>query len=241
MAHLFRFLGHRDAAGQWMLREDDAHHVVKVLRFATGTQFEIADGCGRWALATIVSLKKTMPEFEVMEEFSIAESPRTLVVFLAALDHGEIDEVIQPLSELGVCELVVYTPLGCDKKKIGEKQLRRWERLAESSMKQCKRSYVMRVRLEPQLREECLLGVDVLLDATLGSEAREWKSLNSGSWGARVGLHVANESGQSDASVLKRHPNYCPVRLGGLVLRAKTAVVAACSLIGADWLYSTED
>ncbi len=242
MTHTFRFLADRSDAGAWTIRPEEWTHLTKVLRLGEGRLIELADGQGRWAQARLESKDRLPSErLTILEEHEVPSSHRQLSVFLAALEHGEVDEVICPLSELGVNELVIYVPQGCEAKRIGEKQLKRWQRLAESSIKQCKRPYVMTVRIVPQLTPDHLSNFDAVIDASLEESAVMWRDLKLPTECANVCLHVSNEAGQSTREILSGHPRYLRISLGPQVLRAKTAVIALGSLASLDWLHRNGD
>jgi 16S rRNA (uracil1498-N3)-methyltransferase len=236
--HRFRFMGYRSPEGQWSLREDEIHHLCKVLRLKTGETVEICDGRGRVATVTLGAISKSLVEWELVDEAASLPSPLTIVMYLAALDHGEVDTLIAPLSELGLDELVIYVPPQTDSRRIGEKQLARWQRLAEAALKQSKRSTLMHVEIAPDLGHylaNCEHTADLLIDASLGPDAKPWHAISRPTTKTRIALHVANESGVDDGDILRRQHGYTAVSLGSNVLRAKTAAISLAALATCDW------
>ena len=124
----------------------EARHIVKVLRHSPGDQLLFTDGTGRYLEATIDRCEPASVHAEIT---SIHSDPReegapwsTLGLALLKGDHFEI--AVEKAVELGVHRIVPLLADHCIvklKDRVVTKKLERWQRIADSAMKQSGRSW----------------------------------------------------------------------------------------------------
>jgi 16S rRNA (uracil1498-N3)-methyltransferase len=103
MSHLFRFLGAPSADGDaWELREEEAHHVSRVLRLGEGAEVEVTDGAGRLVRGTLTQVGAKLVRVAVAAERRVERERGRFVFAVGALKPGGVDDVLAPLVELGV-------------------------------------------------------------------------------------------------------------------------------------------
>ncbi len=132
----------------------EARHIVKVLRHDTGDTLTFTDGCGNFLEATIDRCDASAVHAEIG---AIRPDPREAgapwsTLGLALLKGAHFEMAIEKAVELGVHRIV---PLQADhcvvriKDRSAAKKLERWQRIADSAMKQSGRSW--RCELLPPL------------------------------------------------------------------------------------------
>lgn len=124
----------------------EARHIVKVLRHGPGDELRFTDGRGRFLTARLDRADASGVHAEILET---TEDPReagapwsTLGVALLKGDHFEI--ALEKMVELGVHRVVPLVADHCVVKlreKSTGRKVERWQRIADSAMKQSGRSW----------------------------------------------------------------------------------------------------
>lgn len=211
---------------------DEARHAVQVARVRPGDQFEVSDGAGWRASATVVSADKTRVVCEV-EPPSLETEPPVQFVLAQALAKGDRDELaIQAATELGVARIIPWQAERSVSRWTGDKVAKgvtRWSAIVREASKQSMRSRIPEV-LAPQSTEA--LGVDLtdvtwmVLDPRAESTLSAWFHASGNP--STIGIVVGPEGGisETELSALKSR-GMTSVRLDGPVLRTSTAGPAA--------------
>lgn len=201
------------------LREDDQHHLARVLRLRPGQSVTVADGAGGWRTCAWSGNGALEPIGEVVR--SPAPTPAVTVGF--ALTKGERPEwVVQKLTELGVDRIMV---LATERSvvRLGEdvvgRRVQRWRRVAKEAAMQSRRTQLPAV--------EALVGLDDVVAAARGAAALAEPGGDPPTLERPVVL-VGPEGGWAPHELSHGLPT---VSLGPTVLRAETAAVAAAVLL----------
>lgn len=201
------------------LRDDDAHHLARVLRLHDGEAVTVADGHGTWRLCAYNG-----GVLEPQDDVQTAEPPWPPVVIGFALAKGDKPElIVQKLTELGVDRIV---PLAAARSVV------RWDD-AKAARNVGRLDAVARAAAM-QSRRAFLPVVDPVatLDAFIaGSPTAALAHPGDGAVTDDLcALAVGPEGGWTDAeaSLTDRH-----VDLGPTTLRAETAALAAGVLLTA--------
>lgn len=140
-----RVLVDRVRLGEVELSAEVAHHVRDVLRLEEGGFIHAFDAAGSSGTARILMVNATGVRIAITE----METPGPVnghVVVAAAIPKGSrADWMVEKLSEVGTD---VFVPLSTSRgvvKPEGEGKIRRWERIAQESARQCERRGVMRI------------------------------------------------------------------------------------------------
>jgi 16S rRNA (uracil1498-N3)-methyltransferase len=197
------------------LREDDRHHLERVLRTRPGAPIAVSDGQGRWRAARFGrTIDVTGPTRAVQRP-----QPELTVAF--ALTKGERPELVtQKLTELGVDRVVPFMAERSVVRWVAgrdTKHVERLRRVAREAAMQCRRVWLPDVAaVAPFAEVAAIPGV--------AAAERAGTAPNLG-WPA---IAVGPEGGwtSEELAAFERR-----VSLGDLVLRAETAAIAAGTVL----------
>ena len=232
MPHIFRFIAELTGDRSWEIRGDEWTHLTKILKLTIGSPVEVMDGLGHWGVGLIVELSGKRAVVEV-EKTNFEDAPTTSTILItAALKPGSVDDVIGPLTELGVDEIWVFLQDHTSKNRLNAGAEARWERILLAACKQCTRARLPRLRvfenlarlLETTEEESCQR---YFLDPKAPASLLEVRGVHE-----RVAALIGGEKGldaKECADLIQA--GYRPMRLGRHVLRATTAAVAAATIL----------
>lgn len=130
--------------------EDEAEHLVRVLRLGVGDEVDVFDGHGALWRAQVVDAGKKSASVRLIEELEPApELHITLNLVVSMLKGDKIDDVVRDAVMLGVASI---RPVISERSEISQaamarsNRIARWQRIAVSSAKQCGRAVVPPVR-----------------------------------------------------------------------------------------------
>ena len=107
MSHIYRFVGGLNGGSdsRIVLRDEEAHHALHVVRVKLGDVVEVFDGVGNAYACRVEEVGRKEVECVVeSSRFVEVESPR-VIVSLAWLNKDKaVEEMIQRCTELGVSE-----------------------------------------------------------------------------------------------------------------------------------------
>jgi 16S rRNA (uracil1498-N3)-methyltransferase len=199
------------------LSDDDHHHLTRVRRVRSGEAITIADGRGRWRPALLGSVVEVTGPIE--------EAPRpapALAVGFALVKGSKPELIVQKLTELGIDRIIPFRAARSVVRWDDERAtaaLRRLRAVARSAAMQCHRAWL------PVLDEvadlAALAGTPGL---ALADRTGSPPDLDHPT------VLVGPEGGWAPEERALGLPS---VALGGHVLRAETAAVAAGALLGA--------
>ncbi len=211
------------------LRDEDVHHLGRVLRLRPDQEVIVSDGRGRWARAawrgdaTPVGLEAgDGPGGDGSVQFEERAEPALTIAFAPV--KGERPEwVVQKLTELGIDRIV---PLHTDRSVVrwsgdrGRDTVERLRRVTREAAAQCRRVWLPEVAETLPFAELPTLG-------TAGEVALAQLSGDRPTVAHHV-VAVGPEGGWSDAELVSGLPT---VGFGLSVLRAETAAVTAAALL----------
>ena len=216
------------------LTEEEALHVVRVLRMKEGESVRLMDGRGGVATGKLVQVGKRQASVHVEEVSRSEKRPSGLSLVVAPTKHTDRFEwLIEKATELGVREIV---PVWTRRSERRTDKHVRWSKVVVSATKQCQRPWM------PLLHEACPLDevferhphlkaiegavahCDNMLSSVPGRVAwPNWQSNRADAW-----LAVGPEGDFSAEEVEWLHAaGATPVHLGDLRLRTETAGMAA--------------
>lgn len=217
----------------------DVKHIRTVLRLKPGDEIFLFDGQGSEYPVRIIQSTSKAIILSVAKAFpSTSESPARITIAQGLLRAGKMDGVVRQVTELGVHALI---PLIAERsvpkpksERWAEKE-RRWKTIACESLKQCGRSQVP--RLEPPIPFEALVrrsqayhhkiifhdGDPISPGTTKAGGVRD---------GPEVLALVGPEGGFAPNEVeMAVVSGFQRASLGPRILKADTAVVAACTIL----------
>lgn len=210
---------------------------LRVRRLRVGNQLILSDGQGTQRLGTLVAVDRhrALVQLQAIEEPG-RESPLRLVLAQAALKADKMDLVIEKATELGVSEVQVFTSQR-SLARPSDARRARWERIARSAAKQCRRSTI------PLLNTPVALGM--VLSRTEALRILFWEGRDpqltagigtAGHHPSEALVVVGPEGGFSAAETAHAAAQgFLLCTLGPRVLRAETAALAAVALCQFLW------
>ena len=234
MSHLFRFFGHEIGPDRWSIEQDELVHLRKVLKMRAGDTLEVMDGCGRVAKGTLAEVSKELGLVDITS-IQITEKPSTKkALAIGALKPGDLDDILTDLVELGLQEIHVFQQTDTAKFRTGDKPKERWQRLIRSAVKQCKVAWCPSITAHDSLHQTLIALADFqqkfVLDATGQNHLLESVQRPTTS----VALIVGSERGLNPGEIeVCQNAQFRMVKMGGNILRARTAAVAAAAILDA--------
>ena len=214
------------------LPEEEAWHLIKVLRKKQGDKIHLVDGRGKEYLGEIRGIKKSGRKIEVKvlickvlrEE---VPSPFKVKVLMPLLKGDKKDFLIEKLTELGADVILPYFSRFTEAKPK-ENLMERFQKKAISAIKQCGRLWLPEIEnpqeltklLEKLKKEKGLF----LWASEKGNQEIPFQAQN-------IVLISGPEGGFSPEEEALLKEKFIPIRLSPYILRAETACISLMSLI----------
>ncbi|WP_309123029.1 16S rRNA (uracil(1498)-N(3))-methyltransferase [Paenibacillus sp.] len=226
-----------------IVRGDDAHHLMRVMRAAPGDKVIVSDGANRECLAEVVELYKENVLLKLLEERPMEGEPKLDVWIAQSLPKGDkLETVIQKGTEIGATAFLPFasarTIVQYDAKKEA-KRLDRWRKIAKEAAEQAHRSKVPDVR-DAMRWSDVLSAAERAQLALLCYEKESGRQLKDALREAKLDpargpvlVIVGPEGGFTEEEAAEAERRGCvAVSLGRRILRTETAglVAAACIL-----------
>jgi 16S rRNA (uracil1498-N3)-methyltransferase len=217
------------------LTGEHADHLARVLRVRLGEEFDIAAGA-IVRRGTVAEISDGRIEFELLEQVSPTEasSASAVTLLLAVFKFDRMEWAIEKCTELGVSHIV---PVICRRTDAhlaaaSGKRAERWRRIALQASEQSRRpsppeisdpiKFADAVRLPGGLRI-------ALLESERQIRLRDVVPADSAE---EIQLAVGPEGGWSEDEVQLFHgAGWISASLGGTILRAETAAIAAAAIV----------
>lgn len=203
--------------------------------------FTLIDRDGDFFRASLKLMKKDRGEALVYERMSAStESPADITLLCAVLARQRMLVVIQKATELGVNRIVpVLSEHSVPRDGLAHQKAHAWPKQALRAARQCRRASLPEVReaieLAAILEDDCVTEADLgvyLDDRTSNRRALEQAPTGTNGARPRIVFAVGPEGGWSDKErTMLESRGALPLRLGGRVLRAETAVFAGLTLL----------
>jgi len=215
--------------GRMRLADEEAGHLVRVLRAQPGDEVRLFDGAGREALGVVVEAGKGGAVVELRRDVE-APRPAREVVLVTAVPRGErMEWLVEKTVEAGVAAIVPLAAHRSVRKEAGPNAIRRWRRAAVEAAKQCGRAVVPDVA-EPTTLADAVARTSASrrLVATPGSTSRVADlAQGGGPVAVFVGPEGGFETGESEALAQAGAASF---GLGSMILRVETAAIVAVHL-----------
>lgn len=219
-----------------VLRGEEAHHLLNVVRVRVGEEVQLLDGAGLVARARLTEARRGEAGMEVLSREEVDTEPGRRMTLLCALPRASrMDTLIEKCCELGLTRLSplvtarsVVDPLGRQ-----ENHLARWRRITIEAAKQSGRTRLMEVTPALPYDAQSLRceGEALKVVAEPGARSQTLREATAGLAPDRpVTALVGPEGGLTPEEVeLARGAGYLPVSLGRRILRVETAAIALCA------------
>lgn len=220
---------------------EDGHHLADVVRLKCGETLRVSDHVGNSFLCEVAAVEKGQVTIKVLEELQSTELEGSIILFQAIPKGERMETIIEKCVELGVNTIVPVTMQNCvvklDEKKIPAK-LKRWQAIADTAAKQCKRSKMPVVTEPMSLKAAIAFAAENEIDVNIvpyecaeGMEATK-KVLSEIKEDSRIAIYIGPEGGYSPAEIeLLSSANGRVVSLGKRILRTDTAAITTVGMV----------
>jgi len=216
---------------------DQVHHIRDVLRLKAGDTIIVFDSAGREYKATITAVNKKQVELNLTPLKDRKSSTVRLTVACAIPKAGRMDDIIDHLTQLGVERII---PMLTDRVVVKldlvarEARLSRWQKIAQSSAQQCRRSNVPAISPVTDVKDiiKSARDFDLKLIPHLSDERTLIKDILAKSRAKNIIVLIGPEGDFTPEEVsLALQNDFIPVSLGNTVLRVATAAIAVTAYI----------
>jgi 16S rRNA (uracil1498-N3)-methyltransferase len=226
-----RWIADEVSGNRAALTGDHARHLAQVLRAQVGQQFDLSTGA-EIRRGKIISVHPDRVEFELGEAIAQSE-PAQITVVMSIFKFDRMEWAIEKCTELGVARILPVIAGRTEKHlaAAAAKRAERWRRIVQQAAEQSRRTSVPEIaepikfgELLAMTGETKILLSEVEREVTLkgvlppDAECVLLAFGPEGGWMEQE-LSAFREAGWKSAS------------LGGTVLRAETAVIAAVSIV----------
>ncbi|MHB9130615.1 MAG: 16S rRNA (uracil(1498)-N(3))-methyltransferase [Armatimonadota bacterium] len=219
---------------------DRYHHLARVRRVRIGESLQAALPDGRVLRVEVEEITQECLRARVVAEEPVCGvSPCRITLYQAVLKGEKMDLVVQKAAELGAALLVPLQsrrsiPRWSPAQAIERRE--RWQRIADSAAEQCERSIPMQVMSPRNLQDvlHSLPAISLLLHERQGNPLPQVVEQHPHL--TQLGIFIGPEGGW-DADEVEQlvQAGVLPIHLGGRILRAETASLAALTLMQYLW------
>ena len=219
-----------------LLSDEDAYHLVKVMRARKGEEIEIVND----GVAYEAKIKEVKPlVIQVLGRIKEKrELPNDIILICALIKGDKLDFVLQKATELGVKEIVLLSSERTIVKARdfdNSKKLERYHKILREAAMQSHRNIIpelYRLITFDQLKAVSADKKIMAYEGEAGDTKSFWTSIKSIGSHDRIALLIGPEGGFAPKEVTKaKSCGYDIVSLGNRVLRAETASIYALSVL----------
>lgn len=229
MSHIYRFYAHPEGndEGRVILRDEEAHHALHVLRVKAGQEVHVFDGLGRSCRCVVEAVSRKDVVCAVVEAFESAQvSPRVCVSVAWLNKDKAVEELIQRCTELGVSEFRFFRG---EHSGRGPKVNKKWAKWAIEACKQCGRVWVPEFSVVDGLADVVRDGETTLV-ASLGEESLPLKEAVSEAGDVNIVIGPEGDFSEGELAQLM-DAGAKPVSLGDAVYRSQVAAGVLTTLV----------
>ncbi|QXM06201.1 16S rRNA (uracil(1498)-N(3))-methyltransferase [Crassaminicella indica] len=219
---------------------EDVKHIGKVLRLCKEDCIEVCDGNNNDYIGKIISISKSQIKLEILERKICDTEPQIQVALFQGIPKSsKMDMIVQKCTELGIYKIVPIiterTIVQLKDKKAEIKKIERWQKIADSAAKQCKRGIIPKV--EAPLSFEEMLNSLADYDLKIIPYEQEKKVglkniLSRNKEYKKIAIIIGPEGGFEYEEIIKAHnAGIVPIMLGPRILRTETAGLVALSVL----------
>ncbi len=221
-----RFIGNIE--NNKVILEGEEFHHAKVKRIREGEKIEINDLKGNIYLVQVEKVEKRKLIGKVLEKIEQKEEKLKINLYLCMPNHlSKVDDLIEPISELGVTTLIpVLSKYSAVKTKDIQRKIKKWEKIALNSIKQCKRLFPLEINEPVNIK-------DIKPKGEYRFVFYEKEKINTlknylEKEGNNIDILIGGEGGLAEEEIINlKTKGFEAVSLGENILRMETAVITA--------------
>jgi 16S rRNA (uracil1498-N3)-methyltransferase len=228
-----RFIADEVSGDRAALLGEHADHLVRVLRARVGQEFDIATG-DAVRRGQIILVRDGRVDFELGDKVSAAAMVEITLV-LAVFKFDRMEWAIEKCTELGVSRIVPLIAKRTDSHLAvaSAKRVERWRRIAIQAAEQSRRAAPPEIATPARISElSNLQGNSRIVLAESEEQTPLRDVLKSDVPRSGIVLAVGPEGGWTDEELQSfRQAGWISASLGGTILRAETAAIAATAVV----------
>ena len=218
-----------------ILKQDDAFHLVKVMRAKINDHIEVVDNNHKAYLAVIESINPLV--IKVQEPIlKDSELKSEVTIFFGLAKSDKVEFVIQKATELGAKKVVLFQGKRSVVKFSIEdfnRKLPRFNSIAKEAAEQCHREYIPSISYIKSINDidNDLCELNLFAYEIEAGKTSTLDELLNGTYKS-ISIIVGPEGGFDDSeATLLLNKGFKAVSLGKRILRCETAAVYALSVI----------
>lgn len=225
-----------------VLRGEEAHHLIHVLRAEKGRLIELLDGTGRVWKGIIDDICPDSVSVDHLKLLLTPSNTKRIVLIQSLCKADKLEWIFQKVTELGVAEIHLLEAKRSVVKLPQEKmksKMERWQKIILGATKQSRRSSLPLLHPPAPCEAICKsLETDVrLLLSESAGETPLKPFLRSSKWSSAA-FCIGPEGGWTaqEQETFTRF-GFTPVSLGSNILRTETAAIVAAAIL----MYESEN
>ena len=212
---------------QIIIKNEEAKHLLQVMRHKIGDIINITDGIGNVFEAKIIECKKNIVQLEYLRKSAQIEKFPNIYFYIPILKSSDrLEFALEKSVELGITNFVIYSSDNSAKRGIKKE---RWEKISISAMKQSLHTHKPKIEYQNELTLERFKNSRIIVFDQLAKE-HFMKCIVNLSSDLKVILLFGPEAGFSSAEI-NRLSDAQSVYLTRNRLRTETAIVSAASCL----------
>ncbi|MBN2524894.1 MAG: 16S rRNA (uracil(1498)-N(3))-methyltransferase [Deltaproteobacteria bacterium] len=205
----------------------ELHYLKNVRRHSAGDTVLVVDRSGSCFNAQVLEIGSDAAIVHLLQEVMNGAAALPVHILAAVPREKILDDVVRKLSELGVSK---FTPLICERSSVvpGPQRLERWQRIAEQSMRQCRRRTELTISLPIKFDDalECIEEPHRFIldpDGNVAGGALLKRRIEGA-----VAMMIGPEGGFTPRELTaSAGALFQPVQFGNSIMRMETAILVA--------------
>jgi len=228
-----RWIADRTSGNRAWLTGAHAQHLSRVLRARLGQEFDISSN-KVLRRGKILRIDSDEVEFELGEEIRTAVSAYQVTLAISIFKFDRMEWAIEKCTELGAVRIV---PMLADRTEAhlaaaAMKRVGRWRRIASQAAEQSRQVSPPEISDPIKVKEGVGLNGDLKIVLSEIEETSTLRQVLQSPGEQHLVLAFGPEGGWSDAELaLFRNAGWISASLGGTILRAETAAIAALAVV----------
>ncbi|MFH1369313.1 MAG: RsmE family RNA methyltransferase [Elusimicrobiota bacterium] len=221
--------------GRFVLKGEEALHILRVMRLKPGGNMQLFDGEGKIYSAEIESAAKDGLSGRILSENQSCQVKTKINLFQAVPKGERMDWLVEKVAELGIGKI---TPIITERsviREIAAQKIERWKRLSQAASKQCGRADLMIIE-KPLIFAEAIEGIPKDAASIIPWEAEGARAVNDIAVQLRgsnsINIFIGPEGGFTFGEIESaKNAGILPVTLGSRILRVETAGIVSAVLV----------
>lgn len=219
---------------RFVLDGDEGRHAADVRRLRIGEPVDLTDGSGTMLRTTVVGVRRSALDVEVVHRVDVPRPQPRLVAVQALARGGRDEDAVEAMTEVGVDQVVGWTAARCVAQWT-DRTRAKWAATAATAAKQSRRAWWPTIDGPVTVEEVASRCRSAALAVVLHEAAPQPLVGMAVPSSGELLIVVGPEGGiRDDELATLRDAGAAVVRLGPTVLRSSTAGVVALSVLCAE-------